>query len=439
MKILNRYILLEHIPPFLFSVFIITFILILETIPKIVELVIDKNISAFIVLELIFLNLAWMLALAVPMGVLVATLLAFGRMTSDSEILAIKASGINLLRVLIPLMIAAGILTVGMIEFNDKILPDLNHRARVLEGDIRSTRPTLIFRPGVFITDVSGYIILLKSINYQTSEVTGVRINETKDPAHPRIVIAKSGKMKFIDNGSTIQFTLYDGELHMLDIQDPANYRKVDFKEQVINVGGVGSQLKRSESSFRTDREMDIAQMEETVRQARSVIPPFREHIENTVDNKLAFLFSDTLKYPGDTLLKDSAALAYLKADMKNIYIKVKREAEQIEEQNMIVDKYEIEIYKKYSIPAASFAFILIGAPLAILSRRGGMGIAATISIFIFTLYWAFLIGGEDLADNDIVSPFLAMWAANFLVGAIGLYLLIKVITEKPLFAFFRK
>jgi lipopolysaccharide export system permease protein len=418
MKILNRYILLEHIPPFLFSVFIITFILILETIPKIVEMVIDKNLSAFIVLEIIFLNLAWMIALSVPMAVLVATLLAFGRMTSDMEIIAIKTSGINLLRVLIPLLVAAGLLTVGMIEFNDKILPDLNHRARLLTGDIRSMRPTLTFRPGVFITDVSGYIILIDKIDHTTSQVEGVRISETKDPNRPRIIVAETGHMQFIDNGNTIRFTLNNGELHMLDLKDPSNYRKVDFTEQVINVTDVGSELKRSESGSRTDREMDIAEM---------------------VENKLEFLFSDTLNYPYDSTRTDSIALAYLKADMNGIYFKLKRDNEQIEEQHKVSNRYEIEIYKKYSIPAASFAFILIGAPLGILTRRGGMGIAVTISLLIFTLYWAFLIGGEDLSDNSIISPFAAMWSANILIGASGLYLLVKVITEKPLLSFFRK
>ncbi|UCD93648.1 MAG: LptF/LptG family permease, partial [Candidatus Zixiibacteriota bacterium] len=143
MKILNRYILWEHVPPFLFSVLIITFLLILETIPKIVDMVVGKEISTLVVLELIFLNLAWMIALSVPMAVLVATLLTFGRMTSDFEIIAIKTSGINLLRILVPLLIAAGALTYGMIQFHDKILPELNQKARVLTGDIRAMRPTL--------------------------------------------------------------------------------------------------------------------------------------------------------------------------------------------------------------------------------------------------------------------------------------------------------
>ena len=439
MKILNRYILAEHIPPFLFSVFIITFILVLETIPKIIEMVVDKDIPALVVLELIFLNLAWMIALSVPMAVLVATLLAFGRMTSDTEIVAIKASGINLLRVLIPLLIAAGALTWAMVEFNDKILPELNHRARVLTGDIRSMRPTLTFRPGVFITDVSGYIILIEDINHVTSEVTGVRINETKNPNRPRIIVAKSGLMEFIDNGQTVRFTLYDGEIHMLDSKEPENYRRVAFTEQVINVGGVGSELQRSESNFRTDREMNIADMWDVVDKAHNAIDPFATRITTSVDNKMKFLFSDTLDYPVDTSLTDEKALKFLKADMSAIRDRIKRDREQILQQRNIINKYMIEIHKKYSIPAASFAFVLIGAPLAILSRRGGMGISVTISLIIFTLYWAFLIGGEDISDRGMLSPFWAMWAANFLVGSIGLYLLVKVITEKPLFSFFRK
>lgn len=439
MKILNRYILREHIPPFLFSVLIITFLLILETIPKIVDLIVNKDISALVVFELIFLNLAWMIALSVPMAVLVATLLTFGRLTSDFEIIAIKTSGINLLRILIPLLIAAGFLTYGMIQFSDKVLPELNHKARVLTGDIRSMRPTLTFRPGVFITDISGYIILIEKIDHITSEVEGVRITEAKNPNQPRITVAKSGLMKFIDRGQTVQFTLFDGEVHMLDTRNPENYRKLDFKEHVINVGGVGTELKRSESTFRTDREMNIAEMQDVIDNARDAIKPFYQRLEKTVDNKLDFLFSDTLEYPPDTTQTDSIALAFLKADMNGISQRLRRDADQIREQNKLINKYLIEIHKKYSIPASAFAFVLIGAPLAILTRRGGMGIAATISIFIFIVYWGFLIGGEDLADRDLISPFWAMWGANLLTGLVGLYLFIKVITEKPLFSFFRK
>ena len=115
------------------------------------------------------------------------------------------------------------------------------------------------------------------------------------------------------------------------------------------------------------------------------------------------------------------------------------RSQQQIKAQCRVANKYAIEIHKKYSIPAASLAFILIGAPLGVVSRRGGMGTAIAISILLFIVYWAFLIGGEDLADRGLVSPFWAMWSANILVGGIGLYLLYIVVTEKPPLALFRK
>jgi lipopolysaccharide export system permease protein len=439
MKVLNKYILKEHIPPFLFSIFIITFILILETIPKIIDMVIDKNISYTIVLELVFFNLAWMIALSVPMAVLVATLLAFGRLTSDSEIVAIKSSGINLIKILIPLLIAAAFLTAAMIQFSDKILPRLNFEARVLTGDIQTMRPALTFRPGVFITDISGYIILIDKIDHVTSDVENVRITDTKDPNHPRITVAKSGNMKFIDNGQTIQFTLFDGEIHILDTKDPLNYRKLDFKEHVINVGGVASELKRTGSNFKTDREMNIAEMQDVVDRTRETIIPFYSRIEKTVDNHLDYIFSKDVNFTEKTPLTDSAALAATRADITGIATRLKRDISQVEEQQKLINKYKIEIYKKYSIPAASFAFVLIGAPLAILSRRGGMGVAVTVSLLIFTAYWGFLIGGEDISDRGLLSPFWAMWSANILCGLAGLYLLVKVISEKPIFSFFRR
>jgi lipopolysaccharide export system permease protein len=157
MKIIARYVLKEHIAPFFFAFLTITFLLIIDFVPRIIDRVIDKDLEVLVVLELIALNLAWMLALSIPMSVLVATLMAFGRLSADFEITAIKASGINLLHVLVPLLLVGSIITFGMIQFNDKVLPDINKKARTLLGDIQAMRPTLIFESGVFITDIPGY------------------------------------------------------------------------------------------------------------------------------------------------------------------------------------------------------------------------------------------------------------------------------------------
>ncbi|MBU0982272.1 MAG: LptF/LptG family permease [candidate division Zixibacteria bacterium] len=433
-----RYIIREHIAPFFLAFFTITFLLIIDFVPRIIDRVIDKDLELLVVLELLVLNLAWMLALSIPMSVLVATLMAFGRLSSDYEIVAVKASGIHLLNILIPLVLAASVLSFGMIQFNDKILPDLNKRARTLLGDIQAMRPTLVFQSGIFITDIPGYLVLIDKIDHTTSYVEGVRIAETKDPARPRLITARDGYLKMTDNGQNMQFTLYTGELHTFDLNDPDNYRKLDFQQQVINISGTGSELVRSDSEYRTDREMGISAMEDNVGRADGMAVPLRGKIKTYLQDSFDRLYGETYSNALPDTASDSTAVQIVKVEALNMVRHVERNKQQIEAQKRIMDKYNLEIHKKYSIPAACIVFVMVGAPLGIMTRRGGMGVAIAISISLFIVYWAFLIGGEDVADRGIVSPFWAMWTANFLVGGLGLYLNYIVITEKPLLGFFR-
>ena len=442
MNLLSRYILKEHIAPFCFSFFIITFVLILETLPRLVDLVVGKSVSIFVVLELMVLNLAWMLALSVPMATLVATLSAFGRLTADFEIRAIRASGINLMRLLLPLIAVSLALTYAMVQFNDKILPDLNHKARVLMGDVRTMRPTLIFRPGLFVDDIRGYLILLDRVNHQTSEVGGVRINDIRNPEAPVMIIADHGLMEFVDRGNTIKFTLYDGEIHEINMIDRDDYRRITFSKQVFHVTDVGSELRRTETKHKTDREMNIAEMEKYVASLEQSADPYRRRARNLVKKEIDALLSVT---PADTAAPtsaatdDSAALLALSADMRAIDRQLDRSLSQIFEQGKLMNKYNIEIYKKYSIPFACVAFALFGAPLGILTRRGGLGYSIAISLGLFVIYWAFLIGGESLADRGLVEPFWAMWGANILISIAGMFLLYLVHTERDALSFLRR
>lgn len=439
MKILTRYILKEHIAPFFLAFLTITFLLIIDLVPKIIDHVIDKDLPVAVVFEIIGLNLAWMLALSIPMSVLVATLMAFGRLTSDFEITAIKASGINVLRVLLPVLAAGAVLMFGMIEFNDRILPDLNKRSRLLWADISAMRPTLTFRSGVFITDIPGYLVLVDKIDHTTSRVETVNITDTRDKTKPQIIVAEYGYLEMTDNGKNMRFTLYNGEVHSLDTEDPNEYRRVSFERYVKNVADVSSELVRTDSDYRNDREMSIGDMQTKVAAAVSAIGPFRERIRTALDARIGTLLSDSLLSDSTKLVGDSAAIEQVRRDATNLQRQTDRSYQQLNSQRKMANKYQIEIYKKYSIPAASLAFVLLGAPLGILSRRGGMGVAIAVSIVLFTIYWAFLIGGEDMADRGMMSPFWAMWIANILMGSLGLYLLYIVTTEKPILAFFRR
>ncbi|MCK4404610.1 MAG: LptF/LptG family permease, partial [candidate division Zixibacteria bacterium] len=140
MKILYRYIFKEHIGPFFFGLSVIMFILVMDFILEVLNMIIGKGLNAFIILQVFGLNLAWMLALAVPMAVLVSTLMAFGRLSQDNEITALKASGVSIYRLILPALVASILISVGMVFFNDRVLPELNHKARLLMTDIHQKR-----------------------------------------------------------------------------------------------------------------------------------------------------------------------------------------------------------------------------------------------------------------------------------------------------------
>jgi lipopolysaccharide export system permease protein len=434
MRVLSRYILKEHFGPFLFAFFVVTFVLILDFVPNVIEMAIGKDLDLLTILWVFALNLAWMLALSVPMATLVATLMAFGRMTSDFEMLAIKSSGIHLISVIRPVLIASVFLAAGLVWFNNEVLPDANHEARLLMSDIRVMRPTLSIKSNVLLSDIPGYVILIKRIDHKTSRIEDVTIFDQRDRGNPRTILAERGELEYLENGAVLSFILEEGEIHEPVESEPESWQWVTFKKQTFNIRDVTRQFKRTSSSHRGDRELSAEDMLKETRKwqdniDRTNLSAYRR-IENENRRLISGLTSD--KPATDSMFyRKAATKAYQRA------IGLKKSLDQSvknrKRTRKLMDTYLLEVHKKYSLPAACIVFVLIGAPLGILARRGGMAVSIGISIGLFIMYWAFLIGGEELSDRGLISPVVAMWAANVLLGATGLVLLFKVMTEKKL------
>jgi len=438
-NIISRYVLREHIGPFFFAFIIITFILIIDFVPRLVDMIVGKDLPTSVILKVFFYQIGWIIALSVPMAVLVATLMAFGRLTSDFEITALKASGVHLIRIMMPVILGSGVIAYGLVLFNNEVLPDLNHRARVLLQDIRRMRPTLQMRSGAFVTDIPGYVILIDSVNYTTSELRGIKIMELdKKSKSPKTIVAQSGFLTYTRGGRDLIFDLKDGEIHEFDDKNPEKYRRLAFTTQRLLIGDVSKDFEESSDEFRTDREKSSQRMLEDIMKWETSIIPYRNKISDLVRSRTERIFSDSLPVPADTTATDETALNDLARGTEADLRIISREREGIRTQTKLIDSYFVEVYKKYSIPTACIVFVLIGAPLGVIARRGNMGISIGISLGLFVLYWVFLIGGEDLADRGIISPFAAMWSANILIGTIGLYLIYIVSTEKTFWSIFR-
>jgi len=434
MRVLSRYILKEHLGPFLFAFCVVTFVLILDFVPNVIDMAIGKDLDLLTILWVFVLNLAWMLALSVPMATLVATLMAFGRMTSDFEMLAIKSSGIHLISVIRPVLIASVFLAAGLVWFNNEILPDANHEARVLMSDIRVMRPTLSIKSNVLLSDIPGYVILIKQIDHKTSRIEDVTIFDQRDKKSPRTILAERGELEYLENGSVLSFVLEDGEIHEPVENRSESWRWVTFEKQTFNIRDISRDFQRTSSSHRGDRELSAEDMLRETRKWQDNIERANRSTYRKIENEnrrlISGLTSDEPDY-GDRFYRKAVIKAYQRATGLTRFLS--QSVKNRQRTQKLIDTYFLEVHKKYSLPAACIVFVLIGAPLGILARRGGMAISIGISIGLFIIYWAFLIGGEELSDRGFISPVVAMWAANVLIGATGLVLLFKVMTEKEL------
>lgn len=405
MSLISRYILKAHLGPFFFGFAIITFILVMDVIFEIVNLIIGKGLDVWIVLEIFVLNLAWIVALSIPMAVLVATLMAFGRFSADNEITALKAGGVSFYRMIAPVFVAGVIMALGNMVFMDMVLPEANYQARSLMNDVHRARPTLGFREGIFMEEFSGYSILIDRINPRNNLVSSITIYETGGTGPPRVLTARQGRLDISADAGIVSITLFDGELHQRDPKKPGRYYKEVFERQRLTILTRPRGVVRTEAGSRGDRELTVVMMEERIDQWRRDMDASR--------TRLAVLRrEENLEEPGRGA-------------------KEKQEEQIIQSRQRQINGFLVEIYKKQAIPVACLVFVLIGAPLGLMVRRSGLGISVGVSLGFFLMYWACLIGGEEMADRGLISPFLAMWGANFLIGVSGILMVIRTARER--------
>jgi lipopolysaccharide export system permease protein len=289
---------------------------------------------------------------------------------------------------------------------------------------------------GRFITDFKGYQLLFGSKDEKTDEVRDVQVYIQRPGKLPDLLVAPRGRLHFENNGNTLYIDLFDGEMHAVpDAQDQSEedlYRHTLFDEHTVVIDNVGTALERTDRPYRGDREMNVGMLHAAIREQEQQVLQVRERLgeacRRNMDNRLALLDPERrAEYFAAHRPNSSRRLV---RDEERLRDTVRMEASSIDASVRQIRSYEVEIQKKFAIPAASLIFVLVGAPLAIWAGRGGGNIAIALSMVCFTVYYLFLIGGEKLADRRLVSPYVAMWAANFAFAALGAILTWRISVE---------
>lgn len=398
---------------------------------KFADRLVGKGLDTWTIVQLIVYNLSWMFVLVVPMATLVATLMAYGNMSQNNEVTIMKSSGISLYKMMMPAIAASIIVAFLLFEFNNEVLPDANHQAKILMQEISQQKPTLSLEPGVFSQEVYNYAILTRRIDQKDNRLFDVTIYDYSQPAKINVVTAEKGRIFFSEDRTKLIMDLTNGEIHESDVQNTSMYRMLEFEKHRITMNAEQFSFRQSGITTRGEREMSVEAMNyviDSLKQQRqdifnslkaevnrymfnNQIPPFRANPdEKNVNPDLIYIRTiDKIKTARSIINSSYSRMTWWTRE---------------------IEKYEVEVYKKYALPAACIVFILIGAPLGVMVRKGGFGTAASISLFFFLLYWAFLIGGEKLAERGFFSPFIGMWAANIVLTIAGLLLMFKTNRE---------
>ena len=442
MSTLNKYLMKQSFIPFILSVGVITTVLFLQFLIRAIDRFLGKGLDVFTILEYLYLNLAWIIALSVPMSLLISSVMTYGRMSQENEITALKSAGVNLFSIIKPALWFGSIVGFLLCLFNNFILPDMNYNARLLARDIYQKKPELTIEPGYFIDMIPQYTMIVKELD--GNQFKDVKIFSKNTTSEQTTIYADTGSLE--SKNGIITVNLQDGEIHEIDLENYDHYRKIKFSTHQIMISMDDLLLNRTSEANRTDREMRVPAMIEKIEQNKISINQVKKRIENVkkdigIDSdtnmSLADIISQIELLKNDSYPKIDEERDYNKDIAKSEYEEKERmrslnnNVRQFQNEFTLIDNYEknnnkflVEIHKKFTLAFACILFTLVGAPLGILVRKGGMTIASSLSIAFFLIYYILLIWGEQLADRALIDPIIGSWMPNIILFIVGMIIL---------------
>ena len=388
LKLFDRYILREILPPFGIGIVLFTFVLLMNQILVLAELFIAKGVPFGTAVEVLALLIPSLLAFAVPMAVLMGILAGLSRLSSDLEITAFRTLGVGFARFLKPLLLfaAAGWAVTSALTL--WVGPRANHRWVKTVTTSVLARVQLKFVPREFNESVPGMIVFVRDIAADESW-RDVFVAITTDPETPRVILARRGRLNLYPEAKRATLELEDGEVHSYPRAEPEKYRLTTFRKDVeeVDVSGLFSSL----SSAKRVREKDIGELRAGAAALRA---------------ERARLRADLARPE-----KTEAERASLRRSLSS----ADRDAR----------AHGVEIHKKFALPFACFIFVLIGLPLGATTRKGGRTSGFTLSIGIIIAYYILITAGEKFAMDGRLAPAPAMWGPDILLALAGLALLV--------------
>ena len=459
MKKLDQFIIRSFVGPFIAILFVVVFILVMQFLWLYIDELVGKGLSIKVILEFLAWGSATMLPLSLPLATLLASMMTLGTLGENNELLAIKAAGISLQRVMIPLAVICGIVSVGAFFVSNDLIPVAYNKIYTLRDDIGKTKDEIKIPTGTFYNGIDGYILRVNDRNDESGMMNGVMVyNHTKNKGNTSLTIADSAMMKMSRDKSYLTFILYNGtnyeETNNKKYRDTTlQLQKIDFEKQEMIIPLENYGFQKSDSARFDDqvKSMNLKQLHHGQDSIGSLDSSSKQ------GNLRSLRSSRTLRYNSqlDTASRNLPENNFAREDIgewKTISDKIsslekaKIHTEELQSlltspareryyHNFTLRLIDIEILKKFALSIACLIFFFIGAPLGALIRKGGLGTPAIISVLFFVAYWVIDISGTKLAKDGAVGPFHGVFFSSYILFPTGLFLTWKAINDSAIFS----
>ena len=455
MKKLYVFILKSYIGPLILTFFIALFILVMQFLWKYVDELVGKGLEWHIIVRLLFYASSTFVPLALPLAILLSSIMTFGNLGENYELVAMKAAGISLRRIMMPLVILSIVISISAFLFSNYILPIANLKFHSLLYDVRQKKLALNIKEGIFYNGIEGVTIRIGNKDQDKNIIRDVMIyNHSKRRGNVQVTTAEWGKMELAPDKSTLIFTLYDGYSYeeILDRKDykvNRPFQRSKFREQVKRFSGLDFGMNRTdETLFRNNYQMmNIKQLQIYKDSLSEELVIRKNKFYKSIDDKYVFYYQvDTLLGQNDTATIDTAwifsdadkltklsAIDYALQSARSIKNKIETSEVDFEKRQERIRKHNIEWHRKFTLSIACLILFFIGAPLGAIIRKGGLGMPVVASIFLFVIFHIISITGEKYARAGLLEPYIAMWLASAVLLPLGIFLTYKATTDSPL------
>lgn len=453
LKIKKIHILLlkSFLGPQVMTFFVSLFILVMQFLWKYVDDMVGKGLEWYLILKLLFYASATFVPLALPLSILLSSLMTFGNLSERNEIVAMKSSGIPLWKIMQSLIILVFFVSIFAFVFSNNILPIVNLKMGSLLHDIRTQKPSLSLKEGVYNNSIEGYVIKIGKKENDGKTINNVMIfDHTERLGNNNFTIAKSGRMEFSKDKKSLIFKLYNGYNYLEDIKK-LNYRKrrpltrIHFNEETRLFDLSSFALQRTNEEFfkknfqmlklkQLDRFIDTATITLNV-----TISDFKKNIKNvfeyykTIDTNYKTI-KNTNNQHYNNIEANNAVIIIALNDARSIRNSIDYQFNNIDAQEKIIIRHEIEWHRKLVLSVACFLLFFLGAPLGAIIKKGGFGLPVVVSTLLFVLYHVISFTGEKFVREGIIIAKYGMWISSLTILPLGLFLTYKASLDSPLF-----